>query len=38
MLLGILLIDPGLADDGRIAEQLLQLLVPRFYIFESVQT
>ena len=35
MLFGILLVDPGLADDGRIAEKLFQLLVTRFYIFQS---
>ena len=34
MLLGVLLVDPGLADDSRIAEKLFQLPIARFYIFD----
>ena len=34
MLLGIFLVDPGLAEDRRIAEQLFQLKVSRLYLFE----
>ena len=34
MLLGVFLIDPLLADDGRIAEELLQFQIARFYVFE----
>jgi hypothetical protein len=35
MFLGILLIDPGLTDDGRVAEELLQIPVPGFYVLQS---
>ena len=34
MFLGILLIDPGLADYGRIAQKLLQVPVTGFYILQ----
>jgi hypothetical protein len=35
MFLGIFLINPGLADDGRVAEELLQIPVSGFYVLQS---
>ena len=35
MLLGVFLIDPGLADNGRVAQKLFQIPVPGFDILQS---